>query len=577
MRVLGISAFHRDAAAALVVDGKVVAAVQEDRYTKRLQDESFPVRAIRACLTQGGIQARDLDRVVFYEKPLRKFERELASLITSFPKSSKAFSTSMFLWLGDRLWLKHRIVEELELPNADKVCFTEHQLAHAASAFYSSPHEEAAILTVDDAGEWSTTSLCSGSGNELKMLSEIKFPNSLGMLTSAFSQYLGFEPGTQDHLVENLASFGTPKHVDKINQLVQAGENGAYTINQDLFRFRYDHKQLFSPALEELLGTARTSGGALRFREDDTYDADLAASFQQVIEERTLALLERLHELVPSKALCFAGHLAQNRALCTRILRDGPFEQLYVPPAPHDAGAALGAALYVSHAVEGVETRDTLDHAFLGMKVENRPEDGVIELGGQEQTEAEMVTRLEAGERMGWIRGAHEFGAHSHGHRSILADPRDADSRKRLLGAVQQLEAYVPCGLAVPAECASEYFDLPQGGEYPLGFGQLAVQATDKLRQLAPSMVQPDGSAWPLVIHKDRDPEFHSLLHAFAAKTGTPLLAHSAFALRGSPIARIESDAVAAFLRTDLDCLIVEDRMYHPLTTTGLPPRPTVS
>lgn len=577
MRVLGISAFHRDAAAALVVDGKVVAAVQEDRYTKRLQDESFPIRAIRACLSQGDIQVRDLDKIVFYEKPLRKFERELASLITSFPKSSKAFSTGMFLWLGDRLWLKNRIVDELELPNAKKVCFTEHQLAHAASAFYSSPFDEAAVLTVDDAGEWATTSLCKGSGSELRMLTEIRFPHSLGMLLSAFSQYLGFEPGTQDHLVENLATFGTPKYVDKINQLVQSGENGTFTVSQDHFRFRYDHQQLFSPALEELLGTARTSGGALRFREDDTYDADLAASFQQVMEERTLALVQRLHELVPSKGLCFAGHLAQNRALCARILRDGPYEELYVPPAPLDAGAALGAALYVTHAVEGVKERDALGHAFLGMHVENRPEDGVIELGGLEQTEVEMVTRLAAGERMGWIRGAHEFGAHSHGHRSILADPSKEDSRKRLLGAVQHLEAYVPCGLAVPAECAAEYFELPEGAEYPLGFGQLAVQAKDKLREVAPSMIQPDGSAWPLLIHKDRDPEFHSLLHAFAAKAGVPMLAHSAFALRGSPIARIESDAVAAFLRTDLDCLIVEDRMYHPLTTTGLPPRPTVS
>ncbi|MFT5151853.1 MAG: carbamoyltransferase, partial [Planctomycetota bacterium] len=512
----------------------------------------------------------------FYEKPLRKFERELASLITSFPKSASAFSSGMFLWLGDRLWLKNRIVDELELDSPDKISFTEHQLAHAASAFYPSPFEEAAVLTLDDAGEWATTSLCRGSGSQLEMLSEIRFPHSLGMIVSAFAQYLGFEPGTQDHLVESLASYGTPKYTDEFAKLVLEGEAGSFSVAQDAFRYRFDREQLFTPALEELFGPARTGGGALRYTEGDSRDADIAASLQHVVEERTLALCRELHDKVPTKGLCFAGRLAENRALNARILCDSPFEELYVPPAPHDAGAALGAALYVHHAVGGATDREVLDHSFLGMAVENRPEDGVIQLGGAEQAEATLIKRLMDGDRIGWIRGKHEFGAHSHGHRSTLADPRKPDARMRLLAAVQQLEPYVPCCMAVPVESAAEYFELPEGAQYPLSFGQLAVPATDKLREIAPSCVQPDGSAWPLLIDKKRDPEFHSLLLAFARGAGVPLLAHSTFALRGSPMVRIESDAVAAFLRTELECLIVDDRMYEPLTTTGLPPRPTV-
>lgn len=576
MRILGISAFHRDAAAALLVDGQAVAAVQEDRYTKRLQDESFPIRAIRACLSQGGLQVRDLDKIVFYEKPLRKFERELASTITSFPRSARAFSSGMFLWLGDRLWLKNRIVDELELYDPSKICFTEHQLAHAASAFYPSPFEEAAVLTIDDVGEWATTSLCRGSGSQLELLSEIRFPHSLGMLVSALAQYLGFEPGTQDQLVEGLASHGTPRFLKEFEGLVRAGEAGTFSIDQTAFRYRYDREQLFGPALEQLLGPARTGGGALRYSEGDTRDADIAASLQEVVEQRALALCRELHQRVPSRALCFAGRLAENRALNSRILRDGPFEQLYIPAAAHDAGAALGAALYVQHALDGATERQHLDHCFLGMTVENRPEDGVIQLGGDEQAEATLVRRLMDGERIGWIRGAHEFGAYSHGHRSTLADPRKPDAGRRLMAAVQQLEPYVPCGLAVAAESAAEFFELPAGGEHALAFGQLAVPATARLRELAPACIQPDGTAWPLLVHKQRDPAFHSLLHAFARGSSAPLLAHSSFALRGSPMVRIESDAVAAFLRTELDCLIVEDRLYEPLTTTGLPPRPTI-
>jgi len=576
MRILGISAFHRNAAAALVIDGQPVAAIQEDRYTKRLQDESFPIRAVRACLAQAGIQVRDLDRIVFYEKPLRKFERELVSLIAAFPRSASPFSRSMFLWLGDRLWMKNRITDELELEDPERVLFTEHQLAHAASAYYSSPFEKAAVLTLDDGGEWATTALAQGTDSALEILAEVRFPHSLGLLVSAIAQYLGLEPGAQDHVLESLASHGTPRFADEFARIVQPQDGGSFSIDQKMMRFSFDRRLLFDEGLEELLGPARKSGGSLRFTPGDSRDADVAASVQHVIEERTLDICRELHKRVPLDALCFAGKLAENRALCARILRDGPFSRLYVPPAPDDAGAALGAALYVHH-IKGNAERSVLDHAALGLAVEHRPEDGAMALGSAEQAEATILDRLVAGERIGWVRGVHEFGAQSLGNRSVLADPRPEDARTRLLGSLQHYESYLPCRVAIPAERAAEFFDLPSGAELPLRFAQLTVPARDQLHAVAPSAIQPDGTAWPQLVDEGQDPVFHRLLRRFGERTGAPLLLHSTFALRGSPMVRVEADAVAAFLRTELDCLVVEDRMYEQTSTTGLPPRPSMS
>ena len=560
MKLLGLSAFHRDAAAAVVVDGVVIASVQEDRFTKRLQDESFPIRAARACLEEAGLQMRDLDGVVFYEKPLRKFERVLATQLGAFPRSARSFSRNMFLWLGDRLWMKNRIAEELEWSDTSRIYFTEHQLAHAASAFFPSPFDEAAVLTVDDVGEWATTTLCKGSGQSLELLSEVRFPDSLGMFVSAIAQYLGLEPGAQDAQLEALAPYGTPRFLEEFRALVPAADAGAFTVDQTAFRYAFDHATLYSDELEARLGPARIGTSPLRFVGEDRRDADVAASLQALLEERVLELCAALHERTGLASLCFAGILAENRTLCARLLKDGPFERLYVPACPDDAGAALGAALYVHAALEPDTPCRPLPDAYLGMPVEERPEEGAVTLP---DVHAALLSRLTAGGRVAWVRGRLELGPRSQGHRGLFANPRPADARTRLQEAVQHAEPFLPIRVAVPAERAIDFFDLPTGAEHPLRLGQLFVPASAELRERAPSAVRPDGTAWPQLVHADEDPELHRLLIAFGEATGAPLLLHETFALRGSPIVRIESDAHDAFQRSTLDALVVEDRLYE--------------
>jgi carbamoyltransferase len=560
MRILGISAFHRASAAALVVDGKPIACIEEDRFTKRLQDEAFPTRAARACLALGDLQMRDLDGIVFYEKPLRKFERVMATQLGAFPKSAKSFSRNMFSWLGDRLWMKNRIADELEFSDTERIYFTEHQLAHAAAAYYASPFEDAAVLVLDDSGEWATSSLASGVGSELTSISEIHFPHSLGLVVSAIAQYLGLEPGVQDHLLEGLAANGTPRYLEVFEQLVPAGPDGSFTVDMEAFRYNFDHETLYSEKLEALLGPARLATSPLRFESADSRDADVAASLQALIEMRSLALCTQLHEQTGNSNLCFGGRLAGNRTLCARLLADGPFDSMYVPPECDDAGAALGAALFVDFANSPQARRTPMNSAWLGMQIEERPEEGAQELSDPGAT---LVDKLVAGERVAWVRGAFELGTRSQGHRSLLSDPRPEGSRVALQETVQIAEPFLPIRLLVPEERAQEFFVLPEGADLALEMSQITVPAKEALKAIAPSAISPQGTAWPQVVRAQTDPAMHRLLTEFGEKSGVPLLLHETFALRGAPIVRMEADAFEAFQRTSLDSLIVENRLYE--------------
>jgi carbamoyltransferase len=561
MRVLGISAFHRDSAAALVVDGVPVAAAHEERFTRKRRDSAFPRRAARFCLDRAGIDARDLDRVVFYEKPLRKFERLLVMQLQAFPRSSRVFARSMFTWLGDRLWLKSRIAEELAV-EAAKVVFVEHQASHAATAFFSSPYPEAAVLTIDDAGEWATATLSRGRDSTLEIVAEIHFPHSLGMFASAFTQFLGFEPGADEDKVEALARFGEPRFEKEIGALAPPIEAGGFEIDRSAFRFAFDHVRLFDGQLAERLGPPRQPGSPLRYMAPDTRDADIAASLQRVLEERSLALARELHVRVGGEALCFAGELACNRAVNARLRRDGPFQKLFVPPEASEAGAALGAALYISCAIEGLPRRFDQLHARLGEPVDRRAEEGARALAGSEAASAEVALRASRGEIVGWVRGPLEFAAQSLGQRCILTAAKGADARQRLLGSTQQAESWLPCRIAVPAERAADYFALPDGCERTLHFAHLDVAAKDAARAAAPSAIQPGGAAWVQVVGAASDPALHAALKAIGERTGAPLALLGSLQLRGQPLVRSEADAVEAFKRSSLDALVVEDRIY---------------
>jgi carbamoyltransferase len=562
MRILGLSAFHRDAAAVLLEDGRPVAAAHEERYTKRRLDPAFPSRALRFCLGQGGVIGPELDAVVFYEKPLRKFERLLASQLRGFPHAAAPFAKLMFLWLGDRLWMKNRLAEEVGVPY-DRIRFTEHQEAHAASAFFTSPFEEAAVLTIDDGGEWATTSLSRGRAGTLEVLAEHHFPHSLGLFAAALTQFLGFEPGAEQDRVEALSAHGEPRFADALRGLFVDHEDGSFTIDLAPFRFAYDPETLYGKGLERLLGSPRFPGTPLRIAGGDARDADLAASLQVVLEERVLKIAARLHELHASPNLCFAGSLAHNRRLVARLLAAGPFERVHVPSAPEDAGAALGAALWQHHVVGGAPRVAGAGRVDLGEPIDDRAEAGARELGGNGAPLEELRRRLLEGQSVGWTNGPVDFAPESLGHRSILRDARGADGAHELLSRVQLGERWLPCRVAVTAERAAEYFEVPANSDSALRHGRIALRSRDALRAHAPSVAAPDGQCWVQVVAPDDHPELHRLLELVAESTGAPLLLHHTLHLRGAPMARNEADAVDAFQRSTLDALVSGPRLYE--------------
>jgi len=583
MNILGLSAFGSDAAAVLLRDGVVVAAVQEEHFTRVLRDASFPRRAVRACLREGGITTADLDWVVFHEKPLRRFERVLASQLRGFPRSAGSFSRSLFLWLGDRLWLKNRIATELGIA-PELVLFGGHHESHAASTFFASPFEDAAVLVVDGAGEWATTSLWRGNGSQLQLIDEQHYPHSLGLFYSAMAEHLGFAPGGGESRLMELAAHGKPTLRAEVDRLLHVGRDGSITLDMSRFRFDHDSERLCSDALVEVLGPARIPGAPLRRSPGDSRDADLAASVQAAVEDALLALVAELHRRAPSENLCLAGDLALNAAAVGRIARDGPFRRLFVQPAAGDAGCALGAALHVHHAVLGGNRVWRQEHVFLGESVLAEPGPGSQPLCDDAAVVDALLASLLGDGLVGWVRGRNEWGPRSLGHRSLLADPRRAEAAGLVSRAVKRREDFRPFSPAVPAERAAELFELP-GSEtatavapgaasdmaqnrhgadasWPLRFMQVNVRARAATIAAAPAAVQADGSCRPQLVHAAEDPLFHALLTRFGAATGVPLLLHTSLNLRGEPPVRGEADALALLARSELPALIVEDRLY---------------
>jgi len=560
MRVLGLSAFHRDSAAGLCVDGRLVASAQEERFTGKRVDSSFPRRSARACLDLAGVPASELDALVFYEKPLRKFERTLVAQLSAFPKSAGAFSRGLFLWLGDRLWLRTRIAEEFAVA-PEKVQFVEHARSHAAYSYFSSPYEEAAILVIDDMGEWATTSFAYGKGARLELLSELPFPHSLGLWCSAYAQFLGFEPGLDEERIEALAHYGQPRFDGDVASTLPALAGGGYAIDTDAFRFAWDAEKLFDGVLTKRFGAPRMPGSPLDLN-GGSRDADLAASVQGVLEARVLELARALHERTKCDALCLAGEVARNRSLVARLAKDGPFRELHAPPALGEAGAAAGAALAFVHAQGDGRRNVGRVSVALGERVDVRAEEGAESLGGADVVRAKLVELLSERRTVAWVRGALELGPESLGNRLILADARGDDARERLLGALQRFERYMPARVLVTAERVDDFFVLPAAAKCAARDGSLNAIARDAAKSAAPSALAPDGAVWLQVVDRERDAELHALLEALAKRSGAPLALAASFHLRGRPIVRTEADAVEAFRRSSLDALVVEDRIY---------------
>jgi carbamoyltransferase len=567
MHVLGVSCYFHDSAAALLRDGTLVAAAEEERFSRLKHDYEFPIRAIDFCLRQGGLAPGDLDYVVFFEKPFLKFERLLLSILQTFPRSGRVFRQAMITWLGDKLWIQHRLKRHFGLP-ASRILFSEHHLSHAASAFFCSPYEEAAVLTVDGVGEWATASLGVGRGSELRLLREIHFPHSLGLLYSAFTAFLGFEVNEGEYKVMGMAPFGRPRFADDVRRLVRIAPDGSFALDMDYFDFHHSSARMFSRKFVERFGPPRAPDAPV---EDPRY-ADLAASVQLVTEEVLLALARAAHRETGLRRLCLAGGCALNSVANARILRETPFEELYIQPAAGDGGGALGAALYAVHALLGRPRRFVMEHASWGEAHADAAVEACLAAEGvtheRFDDEARLIARvvddLQAGRVVGWSQGRFEWGPRALGHRSILADPRRAEMKDVVNTKIKYREPFRPFAPSVLTDRAEEFFALPEPGRhYPARFMLYVTDVRPARRDLVPAVTHCDGTARLQTVDRRFHPRYHRLIETFGEATGVPVLLNTSFNLRGEPMVNTPAEALGTFRRSEMDVLVLGDRVVR--------------
>lgn len=582
MQILGISAFYHDSAAALVRDGDILAAAQEERLSRRKHDESFPAKAVGYCLEAAGIGPHDLDAVVFYEKPLLKFERLLETYVAFAPRGLLSFFRAMPPWLQTKLHLPREIDRGLGGGYEGPIYFCRHHESHAAAAFYPSPFEEAAVLTLDGVGEWATTAWGTGRGNRLEPGGEIHFPHSLGLLYSAFTSYCGFRVNSGEYKLMGLAPYGEPRYAPLIrDHLIETREDGSFRL--DMSYFNYGRGLTMTSARFH-----RLFGGEPRRPDEDLTrrHMDLAASIQSVTEEIVLSMARHVHRATGMKNLCLAGGVALNCTANGRLVREGPFEKLWIQPAAGDAGGALGAALWAWYELLGHARRatpgDSQRGSYLGPSYstsevlrELQTSGAVYEAYESAGDLAEAVAaELAEGKIVGHFAGRAEYGPRALGHRSILADPRDPEMRQRLNLAIKFRESFRPFAPAVPEGRQGEYFELEEESPYMLlvapvrgaRAGGQTIENKNGDRQTpaasvgtVPAVTHVDGSARVQTVSPDRSPRFHAILEAFGRRTGCPVLVNTSFNIRGEPIVHSPGDAYRCFMLTDMDVLVVEN------------------
>jgi carbamoyltransferase len=571
MKILGISAHYHDSAAALVVDGVPVAAVQEERLSRRKNDAAFPLAAIEWCLEEAKLEPEQLDAVVFYEKPMLKFERILSTALRAFPRSWRSFPHAMKNTLGEKLWIKGIISSHLGVPGK-KILFTEHHQAHAAAAFLTAPTKKAAILTADGVGEWATLSIGKGERGDktkIEILREIHFPHSLGMLYSTFTAFLGFEVNEGEYKVMGLASYGTPRFTDEVRKVIAPTDDGAFALDMRYFDYHTTSRRSFSDEFVKLFGEPRPSFAPL----DPTTDkgrryADIAASVQRVLEDTLVDLARRLHEETGLDDLCFGGGVALNGCANARILRESGFARLLVPCAPGDAGCALGAALWADRIHFGNADRDFPDHPYWGPRVAPEElakvaaEDGLV-LEEAADVLARTVAELAAGKIVGWMDGACELGPRALGNRSILAAPHSTEMKDRLNREIKYREEFRPFAPAVPIEVADRYFDLPPGGARLGAFMSGVFPVKPEWRDRLAAVTHVDGTARVQTVEKDKAPRFYELLERYGAETGIPVLLNTSFNLAGEPIVTRAVEGYSTFRRCGIDVLVCGDHIVQ--------------
>jgi carbamoyltransferase len=583
--ILGISAFYHDSAAALIVDGKVVAAAQEERFTRKKHDPSYPACAIDYVLSEAGLKLDQVDHVAFYDKPFMKFERLLETYIAFAPKGFKQFGMAMPVWLSEKLFLKVQLIKKLkELDEGfspERLLFGEHHFSHAASAFYPSPFEEAIVLTLDGVGEWATTTVSIGKGNKLDIVKEIHFPHSLGLLYSAFTYYTGFRVNSGEYKVMGLAPYGAPKYKDLIlEKLIDLKEDGSFSLDQSYFNYATG-LTMTNKKFSDLFGEP------VRKPESDQltqFHMDIAASIQFVTEEVVLRMTRSLAEEYGIPNLCMAGGVSLNCVANGKILKDKSFKNIWIQPAAGDAGGSLGAALAVWHhelgEVRSVNLADSMKGSYLGPAYSQLViEEELARCGANfeavsEEEMLEQTSQALADEKaVGWFQGRMEFGPRALGGRSILADPRSDTMQKKLNLKVKYRESFRPFAPSVLREDIMEWFDLGNDSPYMLLVADVqpnkrrqmssdeeALFGIEKLnvrRSEIPAVTHVDYSARIQTVHPDTNPKYHALISKYKEKTGCPVLVNTSFNVRGEPIVCTPEDAFRCFMGTEIEVLVV--------------------
>jgi carbamoyltransferase len=589
IHILGISAFYHDSAAALVKDGQIIAAAQEERFTRKKHDAAFPANAICYCLEEAGISLTDLDHVVFYDKPLVKFERLLETYLAYAPRGFRSFVAAMPIWLKDKLFLKATLknelaalgrVEERDLPS---LLFTAHHESHAASAFYPSPFERAAVLCLDGVGEWATSSVWLGEGNSLTPQWEIDFPHSLGLLYSAFTYYTGFKVNSGEYKLMGLAPYGEPRYVDLIlDNLLDLKEDGTFRLDMSYFNYATGLTMTGEKLHRLFSGPPRKAESEISQKE-----MDIARSIQAVTEEVVLRLARTVHTELGADYLCMAGGVALNCVANGRILREGPFRDIWIQPAAGDAGGALGAAMSIWHGYLGnPRSADTVDDSmrgsYLGKRFSNQEIISYLDSVDAKYTQLdddrlmpELARLLDQEQVIGWFNGRMEFGPRALGGRSIIGDPRSGKMQSVMNLKIKYRESFRPFAPAVKAERVSEWFDIDRRSPYmllvapvreekrlPMTEEQKKLFGVDKLhvpRSEIPAITHVDYSARVQTIHPETNPRFYDLISNFEELTGCPVLINTSFNVRGEPIVYTPDDAYRCFMRTEMDYLVMEN------------------
>ncbi|HPF14054.1 MAG: carbamoyltransferase [Planctomycetes bacterium] len=572
MNILGLSFFYHDSAAALVKDGVLVAAAEEERFSRVKHDSGFPALAIEFALKTGGITLDDVDFVVFYEKPFVKFERMLLTAMATFPKSAAVFRESMQRWISDKLWIKSMMARKLKLPR-QKFLFADHHMSHAAASFFTSPFEESAILTVDGAGEWTTSTMGIGRGRKIDIQKEIRFPHSLGLLYSAFTAYCGFEINEGEYKLMGMHPYGQPKYVDKIYEILRIGEDGSLWHDMRYFQYHYSTNDTLTPEFERHFGKPRRNPKDSD-KTLDPYYCDMAASIQKVTEEVLLRMVNHLYELSGGmKNLCLSGGVALNSVANYKILRQGPFENVYIHPAPGDDGGSVGAAYWAYNHVLEQPRGPALNHAYLGSEHSDADIEAFLlnndieyEFIADDQQFYEFVAQqLEEGKVCGWFRGRFEWGPRALGARSIIADPRRAEMKEKLNASIKFREAFRPFAPSVLEERANEFFDIPEADKhFPARFMLYVAPVREEKRAVLPAITHEDGSGRLQTVFKDTNPAYHAIIEAFGRRTGVPVVMNTSFNLKGEPIVESPAHAFNTFSLSGMDLLFLNNFVIRP-------------